>query len=107
MGFLDSFSSSPIAQDIQNATPAVNSIDQYLSDSGASTPNLVSVGTAALGNLTPAQIEAGLTGAPAQPTVAPTQAQKAADIPAARALTASSTTLALVAAAAAYYFGWL
>lgn len=67
MGFFDNSISSSIAQVQKQAI----SIDQFINNSPVD--QLVGIGVAAAGNLTPAQIAAGFTGSPSQPSVVPSK----------------------------------
>lgn len=99
MGLFD----NTIAQDIQAVAAAPQTITDFISN--APSTDLVQVGVAQLGNVTPAQIAAGVTGAAAQAApvpskVPPVSTANAATIKA-TATTGGSTLLMI---AAGWYF---
>lgn len=107
MGFFD----SSIAQSVQSVVQKAQSVDNFIANN---TPaSLIKEGVAQAGNLTPAQIASGLTGAPAQPSVVPSsvpadEISNASPIPGQiiGAVTggAGKGVMLLAALAAGYYF---
>lgn len=68
MGFFD----TSIASTVSSVATKAQSVSDFIANT---TPaSLIKEGVAQAGNLTPAQIASGLTGAPAQPSVVPSKA---------------------------------
>lgn len=106
MGFFD----SSIAQSVQSVVQKAQSVDSFIANNTPS--SLIKEGVAQAGNLTPAQIASGLTGAPAQPSIVPSsvpasEISNASPIPGQIVGAATSNmgkgVMAVAALAAAYF----
>jgi len=102
MAFFDEFESNlATAGDTALATA-----DQYLNNAAASAPALIAASDANGGNLTAAQIQAGLTGQPipqAPPKATPAQLANARQASQIKAVVSSPYMLILAAAGFAYF----